>query len=295
MTHTATDDRADLGFATLTEHVGSRISGLDLSRPVSEEAYRRIRRELADRSVLFIPGQHGLSPDRQIAFSRRFGELEHHVLQNFCLPGHPEIFVVSNIVENGRNIGAYRGSKHYHSDLSYMKEPSMGSLFYCLECPEQGGETCFASMFAAFDALPAHRRNWLKSRNAIHDYVWNHERRHQHRSPLSKEQKSRTPPVVHPAVIRHPENGRSALYISETFTRRFEGMNDADSGEIVEELTDFVSQPRFEYRHRWSPGDLIIWDNRSVVHKQLPFDDQNTRRRMHRTTIRGGMLSSANL
>lgn len=279
-------ENAAVGFSPVTDHIGSEVTGVDLAKPMSEEVFQRIRRELCERSVLVFRGQDW-TPEEHIEFSKRFGLLENHVLSDYCLPGHPEIFVVSNIIENGKHIGAFGGSKRYHSDLSYVPEPSMGSVFHCVECPEGEGETCFTSMFAVYDALPEERKQWLEKQLGVHDYVWNFENNHQDRPPLTEEQKAATPPLSHPAVITHPETGRKALYLSAVFVRRFEGMEDEESQAIIEELIDFASQPQFEYAHRWTPGDVVMWDNRSVLHKALPFDEKNARRRMHRTTIRG--------
>lgn len=280
-------------FTPLKDTIGARVDGIDLSRPMSAAVFDRIRAAMVEYTLLYLPGQN-LTPEQHVAFSRRFGELEDHVLSNFCLPGHSEIFVVSNIVQDGRHIGAHGGSKHFHSDLSYMEEPSLGSVFYCLECPDVGGETAFASMFAAYDALPEKRKRWLKGRKVVNDYVWNYERNLQpKRGPLTEAQKAKTPPVVQPAVLRHPENGRPALYISNNVSRRFDGMEEAESREIIEELTAFATQPQFGYTHKWTPGDVLIWDNRSTVHKACPFDEEATRRRMHRTTICGERLVAA--
>jgi taurine dioxygenase len=273
-------------YTPLTPHIGCRVEGVDIAQPMSDGAFARLRRALADHTVLVLPGQH-ITPEQHIAFSRRFGPLEDHVLSDFCLPGHPEIFVVSNIIENGRHIGAYGGSKRYHSDLSYLAEPSLGSLFYCLECPTGTGQTAFASMQAAFAALPDDMRRRLLALNAVHDYVWNYERSHTTRPPLSAAQKAKTPPIAHPAVRTHPESGRPALFISEVFTRSFEGEDEAESERLIAELMAFAARPEFVYVHEWTPGDLIIWDNRSSVHKAMPFDETNARRRMHRTTVRG--------
>tara|TARA_Y100001934_G_C11621096_1_gene436714 strand:- start:8 stop:520 length:513 start_codon:yes stop_codon:yes gene_type:complete len=163
----------------------------------------------------------------------------------------------------------------------------MGSIFHCVECPEGEGETCFTSMFAVFDALPEERKAWLEKQMGVHDYVWNYENHHQERPPLTDEQRAANPPLSHPAVVTHPEIGRKALYLSAVFVRCFEGMGDEESQAIVKELIEFASQPQFEYAHSWTPGDVVLWDNRSVLHKALPFDEKNARRRMHRTTIRG--------
>jgi taurine dioxygenase len=273
-------------FTPLTPHIGCRVDGVDIAQPMTDEEFAALRRALAEHTVLVLPDQDP-TPAQHIEFSRRFGPLEDHVLSNFCLAGHPEIFVVSNIVENGRHIGAYGGSKRYHSDLSYMAEPSLGSLFHCLECPEGSGETAFASMQGAFGALPQAMQDRLLGLDAVHDYVWNYAWAHTGRPPLTEAQKAKTPPVVHPAVRSHPETGRPALFISEVFTRCFVGVDEAASQALIRELMAFAEQPEFVYVHEWTPGDLLIWDNRSAVHKAMPFDETNARRRMHRTTVKG--------
>jgi len=271
MSVTAPEVNRDPIFTPLKATIGARVGGIDLSRPMSDAVFNHIREAMVEYSLLLLNGQT-LTPEQHIAFSRRFGELEDHVLSNFCLPQHSEIFVVSNIMEKGRHIGAHGGSKFFHSDLSYLAEPSLGSVFYCLECPDEGGETAFASMFAAYDALPETRKRWLRGRNIVNDYVWNYERNLQpKRGPLSEAQKAKTPPVVHPAVLRHPENGRIALYVSDNVSRRFEGVDETESRKIIEELTAFATQPEFVYTHEWTPGDVLIWDNRSSVHKACPF------------------------
>jgi len=293
MSTTAAAINTDPVFTPLTPALGARVDGIDLSQPMSDAVFERIRAAMVEYTLLFLPGQD-MTPEQQIAFSCRFGALEDHVLSDFCLPDHSEVFVVSNIVEQGRHIGAHGGSKFFHSDLSYMAEPSLGSVFYCLECPEEGGETAFASMFAAYDALPEERKRWLERRNVVNDYVWNYERNLQKsRAPLTEAQKAKTPPVAHPAVVRHPENGRRALFVSGNVSRRFEGMKEAESQPIIKELVEFATQDEFAYTHKWTPGDVLIWDNRSTVHKACPFDEENTRRRMHRTTICGDRLVPA--
>ena len=277
---------AELQLSPLTSFMGAEIRNVDLGASIDDAQFGQIRRALAEHSVLLFRDQE-MTPESHIAFSRRFGELEDHVLKDFCLDGHPEIFVVSNIIENEKHIGAYGGSKSYHSDLAYIPEPSMGSIFRCLECPEGEGETEFASLFAAYDALPAEKRDWLAEQSAVYDYVWDYARRQSHRPPLSAEQIQNTPPVTHPCVRSHPETGRRTLFLSPVWVRKFEGMSEEESQPILKELTDFATGPDFTYRHSWRPGDVLIWDNRSTLHKACPFDETNARRLMHRTTITG--------
>ena len=275
-----------LEFSDLAPFMGAEVRGLDINEPLSDEVFALLRRKFAERSLLLIRNQN-LTPESHIAFSRRFGELEAHVLQDFCLDGHPEIFVVSNIVENGKHIGAYGGSKEYHSDLAYIEEPSLGSVFHCLECTEEGGETAFVSMFEVHDALPEERREWLARQKAVFDYPWNHLKRNAHRPPLTAKQISDTPPISHPCVRSHPETGRRAAFFSPIWIRNFEGMSEEESQPILDELCEFATGPQFTYVHKWRPGDVLIWDNRSSMHKAMPFDEVNGRRLMHRTTICG--------
>lgn len=277
---------SELVFKDLNANVGSEVCGADLSAGVSDAELDQIVKALADRCVLLFRDQD-LTPDQHIEFSRRLGPLEEHVLSNFCLPGHPEIFVVSNIIENGKHVGAYGGSKQYHSDLAYNEKPSMGSVFHCLECPEEGGETAIVSMSAAYDALPQARRDWLDQKRAVFDYVWYYEQSHRDRPKLTEEQKAKVPPIGHPAVRTHPVNGRPSLFLSEVWVRRFEGVSDAESQSVLSELLEFATRPEFTYVHKWTPGDVLIWDNRNSIHKACPFDETGTRRRMHRTTIKG--------
>jgi taurine dioxygenase len=275
-------------FEPINDVLGARVVDFDMSAPLDEDAFLKIRRALAEHTLLLFRDQGHIAPADQIAFSRRFGPLEEHVLTQFLFPGHPEIFVVSNIVENGRHIGAYGGAQDFHSDLAYMQEPSLGSVFRCLECPDEGGETAFANMYAAYDALPDAMRHRVDKLNAVYDYVWSYERRLAPlRGPLSPEQKAKTPVVVHPLVRTHPETGRNGLFLSFNFIRRFEGMSEDESQKLVHELVEFATQSRFSYTHKWRPGDIVMWDNRNSMHKACPFDSKGTRRLMHRTTIRG--------
>jgi len=272
----------------LTPRFGAEVLGVDLAKPLSDADFGFIRKTFAEAGVLLIREQGHITPDDQIAFSRRFGPLEEHVLTQFLLPGHPEVFVVSNIVENGRHIGAHSGAQQYHSDLAYLPEPSLGSVFRCLECPTEGGETAFVSMAAAYDALPSALRRKLDGLDAVYDYVWSYERRHAAiRGPLTEAQKAKTPPMTHPAVRAHPETGRPAIFLSDIWVRRFEGLTEEESQAILREVMAVAARPEAEYAHKWRPGDIVLWDNRSTMHRACPYDAESERRLMHRTTIAG--------
>lgn len=276
----------NLRFEPLENGIGAEVNGIDLANDVTAEECEQIMIALANHGILLFRHQQ-ITPEQHITFSRHFGIMEEHVISEFLLPGHPEILVISNVKEGGRHIGAYGGAKLFHSDLSYKEEPSLGSLFYCRECPPSGGETEFADMAAAYDALPRNRRSWLDKQVAVHDYVFHYETYLTHRDPLTTEQKAKLSPTHHPAVYTHPDTGRRAIYISEGLTSHFDGMDFDESRGIIKMITDFATQEQFVYRHAWQPGDLVFWDNRSTMHRALPFDQDRYRRVMHRTTIKG--------
>ena len=272
----------------LTSTFGLELTGIDLSKTMVDEDFAALRQNFSEAGILLFRGQGHISPADQVNFSQRFGPLEEHVLTQFLLPDYPEIFVVSNIIEGGKHIGAHGGSKEYHSDLAYLEEPSLGSVFRCLECPERGGETSFVSMAAAYDALPKKLQGIFDELDAVYDYAWSYDRRMAKiRGPLSEAQRAKTPPIIHPAVRAHPETGRKSLFLSDIWVRQFVGMNEEDSQDLLAEAMEVVKRPDAEYKHPWRPGDIVMWDNRSTMHRACPFDEENTRRLMHRTTIKG--------
>jgi taurine dioxygenase len=269
----------------LSAALGAEVKGLDLSRPLDKTIYRQINDALLNHLILLFRGQN-ITPEQHIGFSCWFGDLAEHVVSQCLLPGHPQIFVVSNVKQNGRPIGLHGSARLFHSDISYMAEPSMGSLFLCHECPPVGGETEFANMYAAYDALTEERKSWLEQQRGVHDYVYHYEMYERHREPLTNEQKAKLNPVVHPAVRTHPESGRKAIFLSQSVTSHLKGMDIAEGRQIIKEVTEYAAQPKFVYRHHWRPGDLVFWDNRCTMHRVLPWDNRS-RRLMHRTTIKG--------
>jgi taurine dioxygenase len=275
-----------IDIVPLTPAIGAEIRGIDLSRPLSDQDVATIRSTLNDRSVLLFRAQN-LTPRQHVDVSQRFGELERHVLNQYTLEDDPEILVVSNIVENGRAIGLHDAAWHWHSDSAFHERPSLGSLFLCRECPPTGGETQFASMFAAYDALDEATRSWLQGKVGSHDYADFYARTYHHLPPMTEEQKARVPPVQHPMVRTHPETGRQALFFCEAQVREIVGVPHEEGRRRLADLEAFATQPEFVYSHSWRPGDLVFWDNRSSLHRARPFDDKAYRRLMHRTTIAG--------
>jgi taurine dioxygenase len=273
--------------------LGAEILGIDLSRELDDAAFRRITDALHEHEVVFIRGQV-LTPEEHIAFSRRFGELELHVRKDCCRPGYPELFVVSNIVENGKPIGTRDAGYFWHSDLCYMREPSRCSVFYAREVPHDDrgqalGDTLFASTTAAYAALPDATKRRLAGRKAVQSYVkgYYRDRRSGVRPPLTEEQTQRTPDVEHPAVRTHPYTGKPCLFVNEGYTSRIVGLDPGESDALLGELFAHVTRPEFVYRHRWRVGDLLIWDNCSTLHRALTDYELPRRRLMERATLRG--------
>ncbi|WP_087501852.1 TauD/TfdA family dioxygenase [Pseudomonas sp. SID14000] len=268
--------------------VGAEIIGLDLARPVNAEDFARIHRAHLDYHVLVFRAQR-ISPDQQIAFSRRFGPLQIHVLKQFLLAGHPEILIVSNIIENGQNIGLGDAGKFWHSDLSYKELPSLGSMLHAQELPSEGGDTLFADMHKAWDAVPAALRNVVEGRSAAHSYTARYAETKfagNWRPTLTAEQLAQVQEVIHPVVRTHPENGRKALFVSEGFTTRIVGLPDDESRDVLQQLYALSVLEQNIYRHQWQPHDLVFWDNRSLIHLATGCP-VHLRRKLYRTTIQG--------
>ena len=268
--------------------LGAELIGLDLAAPLPDADFARVHRAHLDHHVLVFRDQR-ITPRQQIDFSRRFGPLQIHVLHQFQLPGHPEVLVVSNIVENGRPIGLGDAGHYWHSDLSYKDKPSLGSLLHAQELPAEGGDTLFANMHLAWDTLPPALKTVVHGLRAEHSYLAKYEElraRSPWRPKLSEAQIAEVKPVEHPVVRTHPETGRPALFVSEHFTTRIVGLPEDESRDLLAQLFAHSVKPEHVYRHRWQPHDLVFWDNRSVMHLAAGTPD-HLRRRLNRTTIEG--------
>jgi len=268
--------------------VGAEVTGLDLSQPLADDDFKRIHRAHLDHHVVVFRDQR-ITPEQHIAFSRRFGPLQIHVLHQFQLSGHPEILIVSNVMENGKPIGLGDAGHFWHSDLSYKETPSLGSLLHAQELPAEGGDTLFANMHLAWDTLPQALRDAVKGRSAEHTYLAKYaelQKRSPWRPNLSAEQIAQVKPVVQPMVRTHPETGRKALFVSEHFTTRVIDMPEDESRDLLQALFDHSVREEHLYRHQWREHDLVFWDNRSLMHLAAGTPD-HLRRKMYRTTIEG--------
>ena len=270
----------------LTEHIGAEVENVDLSQPISQAEFEDINAALVAHSVLVFRDQE-LPPAMHVDFASRFGRLVGHLVKRFSVQDYPEVTYISNVRnDKGEMIGADRAGMVWHSDMSYFPRPMLGSMLYGVECPPEGADTEFASMFAAHDALPASLHALLARSRGVHDYAWHYATYLSHRPPLTDEEKAKAPPVTHPALRTHPVSGRKAVYLSEGLTRTIEGMDEEAGRQMVVEVSQFATQPQFVYRHQWRPRDLVFWDNRSTMHRATEFDNRY-RRLMRRTTVEG--------
>lgn len=268
--------------------LGAEVVGLDLSLPLDDEDFARLHRAHLDHHVLVFRDQR-ITPAQQVAFSRRFGPLQIHVLRQFQLPSAPEVLIVSNIRENGQPIGLGDAGHFWHSDLSYKETPSLGSMLHAQELPAVGGDTLFANQHTAWEALPERLKRTIAGLKAEHSYLARYadlQKKSPWRPNLTQAQIDEVKPVVHPVVRTHPETGRKALFVSEHFTTRIVGLPDDESRALLDELFELSTRPEHVYRHQWRPHDMVFWDNRSVMHLAAGTPDDQ-RRKLYRTTIEG--------
>jgi taurine dioxygenase len=265
--------------------MGAEIEGIDLSLPLDGTNFAVIQAAFHEHKFLRFRGQR-LTEAQQVAFSRRFGELQIHVLDQFRHPQQPEIYVLSNVDQTGRTTGRHpdRGTLVWHSDLSFQRRPALATILYGIEVPGRGGETLFADMVAAYDALPDAMKRRIATVRAIHDLDYSRTRAGE--PPMTPRQRAEAPPVDHPLVRTHPDTGRKLLYISHHVSH-MQGMPVDEGRALLEELMAHATQDRFVYRNTWRSGDVVMWDNRCTMHRATEYDAAEERRVIHRTVVKG--------
>ena len=270
----------------LTNKFGVEIEGLDLSRPIDDATIAEVWKIWNAQGLVLLRGQD-ITPDQHIAFSRRFGELDkHEALEPFRHPQYDEIFMVSTIPVNGKPSASENVGRHWHSDLSYTQHPAMGSLFHCQVVPDVGGDTLFANTVAAYDALSAKMKEVIDGLWGVHDYLATPTQKLKSPEVLARLRELHRP-IAQPLVLTHPVTGRKALYIAETLITHFVGMTPEESQPLVRFLFNHTIDPLYTYRHKWTKGDFIMWDNRSLIHIALSDFEKGAHRLFFRTTILG--------
>lgn len=273
---------------------GAEVLDVDLSKNLDDRTFSAIEKTFNGCSVVLFRDQR-ITDEQHVRFSRRLGELEIHVLKEYVKPRHPEIYVLSNIVENGKAIGIKDAGNYWHTDLSYTRAPSRGSIMYALEVPRGAdgtplGDTQFASTAAAYDALPDKMKDRLAGMKAVHRF-WDRyvgERKAAGSDvAISDERRAQTPDVIHPVIRTHPFTGRKCLYVNEGFTIGIVGMPDNDARILLKDLFAHCTRPEFSYRHQWRSGDIVMWDNCATLHRATVDYALPQRRLMQRTTLKG--------
>ena len=270
--------------------MGAEISGVDLAR-LDDDAFKKIRDAFHAHQVLAIRDQD-LMPASQIAFSLRFGALEDQLNAHYTVENHPEVLILSNDMKDGKPIGLIDGGDFWHSDSSHRDKPSMATMLYAVKNPTQGGDTEFANMYAAYENLSDDMKRRIAPLKGVHAVSKLKNKRVSVSAgrPDGKdfyERQKSLPDQIWPLLRTHPVTGRKALYISPRFTIGIQGVAEEESDEILDFLFAHQIRPEFIYRHAWRDHDLVMWDNRSVIHQATGGYTYPDVRKMHRTVVAG--------
>jgi taurine dioxygenase len=270
----------------LTPKLGAEISGVRLADDVSPEMFRAIYQAFLRYQVLLFPPQD-LPPAQQVAFGRQFGEVQIHVMSQYHADGFPELYRLSNLDQHGKPNGRHpdRGTLAWHTDGSWQRVTGQATIIYGEIVPDDGGETHFCDMYGPYDRLDDAWRKRLAGLRAVHNLDFSRTRRHGE-DPMTEEQKRAQPPVDHPIIRTHPETGRRCIYLGD-HAEYILGMPYAEGRALIEELNAMAVHPDLTYEHRWRPNQLLLWDNRCVMHRATAYDPAMQRRVVRRCTVLG--------
>jgi taurine dioxygenase len=267
----------------ITPEFGCIVEGVDL-RAITNDEVTRFQSALTYRGVVVCRDQT-MSPEDLVDFARRFGPVEYGVRGEFQLPTNADVYVISNIVENGKPLGNPNDGFAWHTDLSFLEHPTAFTFLYAIETPPEGASTEFASAAVSYDRLDDEEKRRYSRLPVRHSYEMLHATRKNAR-PLTEDELRAMPDVVHPLVRTHPATGRKALYLGPN-TSLPVGMEPEAGAALIQSLMDRTTQPEQVYAHAWRPGDLVVWDNHTMVHRATEYDRARYRRLLHRVTVRG--------
>jgi len=267
--------------------LAAEVGGVDL-RNVTDQDFATIHRLWIEHLVLLFRGQT-LDDDQLIAFSRQFGELDWAPVQETgrrFVEGRPELYVISNVVENGEPIGSLgAGEAVWHTDMSYIEQPPKASILYALEVPPSGGDTGFVNMYLGYEAMPPALKRRLEGLKIKHDGTYN-SGGYVRQGIEATDDPMRSSGMIHPLVCTHPESGRRVLYLGRRRNAYIVGLPLSESEALLDEIWSYAARDEYTWYNQWRVGDLVLWDNRCTMHRRDAFDDK-TRRIMHRTQIKG--------
>ena len=270
----------------LSPVAGAEIGGVDLARPLSQAMKAEMLAAFLAHHVLVFRGQ-ALTKDQQLALTRQFGEIEGHVARLRDGTPLPLVHTVHNLDEHGNPTATPDsfGNYSWHTDKSYHAEPSLLTMLHALELPPRGGDTQFANTAAGYAALPDETKRAIATLQVEHS--WEASRRNIGAPPVTEEQKRERPPVTHPLVRTHPDTGAKTLYLG-LHTSHVLGMPEAEGRALLDRLLAHTTQPQFVYTHEWRPGDVVMWDNRCLLHRAVRNYEMSAHRRiLQRTVVRG--------
>ena len=269
--------------------LGAEIRNLDL-RNLSDSEFDSIHDAWLNHLVVLLRAQQ-LTDEDLIRFSRRLGNLDWAPVQETgrrFVEGHPEIYVVSNVIENGVPIGSLgAGEAVWHTDMSYLETPPKASLLYALEVPRAGGNTYFCNMYLAYERLPASLKRRASGLQVKHDGTYN-SGGYVRQGLTAVNDPVTSPGAYHPLVVTHPETGRRALYLGRRRNAYLGGLSLVESEALLDELWSYATRDEIVWHNAWQAGDVVLWDNRCTMHRRDPFDPES-RRILHRTQIQGGI------
>ena len=274
----------------LCDSFGVEIVGIDLSQPLNEALFAAVYGAFLRHQLLLFREQD-LSAAGHVELARRFGEVQAHVLNQYHHREHRELFFLSNLDEKGLPNGKHpdRGTLHWHTDGSWTNRTTKATLIYSVEVPRCGGETHFADMYRAYESLDEATKDQIASRRAVHNLDFSRRRRHGE-NPLTEEQRRQAPPVEHPIVGRHPETDQKCLFLGD-HAEHVVDMDYAEGRALIEGLNGLATREELVYEHRWRRRrELIVWDNRCVLHRATSFDTTQERRVMRRATVLGDLV-----
>lgn len=271
----------------LSATFGMAIDDIDLSAELSHGEFREVEQALWDAQVLAIKGQR-LDPARYLAFARRFGKPEPHVIDQFHHPGFPDILILSNRMQDGRPVGLADAGSYFHTDYSYLEVPARLTMLYSIEVPKRGGNTLFADMYAAFEDLPARVKQRIDDLVVLHHYGNRDDLDEASRtaaSRLTTEQKDKVRSVRHKLVRTHHGTGRKALYAVSGSSFAIDGMSRPDGVALLDELKAHALQDKYRLSYSYDVGDVVLWDDLSTLHSAT-LTDPNDPRTLWRITVK---------
>jgi taurine dioxygenase len=271
----------------LSRDFGLEASGVDLARPLSDGAFREIEEAFFDGQVLVFRGQK-LTTRGFLGFARRFGPPEPHVVDQFHHPEYADILILSNVVRDGKPAGLADAGTYFHTDYSYLEMPARATMLYSIQVPKVGGDTLFANQYAAYDGLPDSLKKKMENLVALHHYGNRDDLDESSRtaaSVLSREQEQKMTWVRHRIARKHPVTGRTALYAVSGSSFGIEGMPEDEAVDLLDELKRHATQEKYQLRLKYGVGDVVIWDNASLLHSATLIDP-NDARTLWRITIK---------